>query len=396
MWLSNVNLVTPVTVLERGYLRIEEGLIVEVGQGKSPSDIDGQGCYVLPGLIDLHGDMIERDVEPRPRAFFPTDVALLELDKRLAALGITTAYASLSFADTRSREGLPSELRAKGTIELIHRLQPRLLIDMKIHARLEVSNHRPLDVIRELLVSDQIHLLSLMDHTPGQGQYRDIEHHISYISAWQGIDADTYRAQLLARLEKSQAHPTDWETINALCQTAKHKNIKLASHDDDTIQKVDFVSSLGVTISEFPVTLEAAREAKNREMMTVMGAPNAYRGSSNSGNLSALEALKENAVDILASDYYPAAMLHSVFKLEGENVLPLHEAVKLVSTNPAKAMGLDGLGSIELGKQADLVLIDKTSPVHVRGTLRAGRVIFWDGVLSHFPQQRIRQLEAAD
>jgi alpha-D-ribose 1-methylphosphonate 5-triphosphate diphosphatase len=394
MWLSNVNLVTPFGVLEQGYLRIEEGTIVEMGQGKSPCDIDGQGCYVLPGLIDLHGDMIERDVEPRPKAFFPTDVALLELDKRLAALGITTAYASLSFADTRSRENLPSELRAKQTIELIHRLQPRLLVDMKIHARLEVSNHLALDVIEELLEQEQIHLLSLMDHTPGQGQYRDLEHHISYVSAWQGIDADTYRAQLLARIAKSEEHPTDWERINTLCQIAENKNVKLASHDDDTIHKVDFVSSLGVTISEFPVTLGAAREAKQRGMMTIMGAPNAFRGGSNSGNLSALEALKENAVDILASDYYPAAMLHSVFKLEGEHLLPLHEAVKLVSTNPATAMGLDGLGSIELGKQADLVLVDKTLPVHVRGTLRAGRVIFWDGTLEGFPHQA-RQLEAA-
>jgi alpha-D-ribose 1-methylphosphonate 5-triphosphate diphosphatase len=396
MWLANVNLVTPFGVLEQGYLRIEEGTIVEMGQGKSPCDIDGQGCYVLPGLIDLHGDMIERDIEPRPKAFFPTDVTLLELDKRLAALGITTAYASLSFADTRSRENLPAEIRAKQTIELIHCLQNRLLVDMKIHARLEVSNHRALEVIQMLLEHDQIHLLSLMDHTPGQGQYRDIEHHISYVSAWQGIDADTYRAQLLARLEKSKEHPTDWEALNALCKIAERKGVTLASHDDDTVHKVDFVSSLGITISEFPVTLEAAHEAKRRGMMTVMGAPNAYRGVSNSGNLSALGALKENALDILASDYYPAAMLHSVFKLEQENLLPLHEAVRLVSTNPAQAMGLDGLGSIELGKQADIVLVDKTSPVHVRGTLRAGRVIFWDGTLPHIPQQSVRQLEATN
>jgi alpha-D-ribose 1-methylphosphonate 5-triphosphate diphosphatase len=396
MWLSNTNLVTPFGVLEQGYLRIEEGIIVEMGQGKSPSEVNARGCYVLPGLIDLHGDMIERDVEPRPRAFFPTDVALLELDKRLAALGITTAYASLSFADTRSRENLPSEIRAKQTIELIHHLQSRLLVDMKIHARLEVSNHRALEVIETLLEQNQIDLLSLMDHTPGQGQYRDLEQHISYVSAWQGIDANTYRAQLLARLARSEEHPTDWEAINTLCQTAREHDIKLASHDDDTIQKVDFVSSLGVTISEFPVTLEAAREAKRCGMMTVMGAPNAFRGSSNSGNLSALEALRENVVDILASDYYPAAMLHTVFKLEQETSLSLYEAVKLVSTNPAKAMGLDGLGSIELGKQADLVLVDKTSPVHVRGTLRAGRVIFWDGTLPSFLQQSVRQLEAAD
>jgi alpha-D-ribose 1-methylphosphonate 5-triphosphate diphosphatase len=216
------------------------------------------------------------------------------------------------------------------------------------------------------------------------------------VSAWQGIDADTYRAQLLARLEKSKEHPTDWKAINALCEMAEHKGVKLASHDDDTVHKVDFVSSMGVTVSEFPVTLEAAREAKRRGMMTVMGAPNAYRGGSNSGNLSALEALKENAVDIFASDYYPAAMLHSVFKLEQENMLPLHEAVKLVSTNPAKAMGLDALGSIELGKQADLVLVDKTSPVHVRGTLRVGRVIFWDGTLHDLSPRDGRQLEAAD
>jgi alpha-D-ribose 1-methylphosphonate 5-triphosphate diphosphatase len=321
--------------------------------------------------------MLERDVEPRPKAYFPTELALFELDKRLAALGITTAYAAISFAETRKLAYLRSEERARDTIHLINRLKDDLLVDTRIHARFEITNHGAPRILHELLEQEHIDLISVNDHTPGQGQYRNLETHIRHVSAWRGIREDVFREEALERLNQT---PPSWEVIHGICEEAKRNKIIIASHDDDTVEKVDLMRSLGATISEFPVTLEAAHEAKRRGLYTVMGAPNAFRGQSNTGNLSAMDALAEGLLDVLASDYYPAAMLHIIFKLARQ--MPLHDAVKLLSSNPAKAAQLHDRGSLELGKRADLVLIESSPEFpRVRMSFSAGRVIFDDGRL---------------
>lgn len=383
MRLANLKLVLPEGILDNGYIDLEDGFIADIGQDANQYDIDGQGCYALPGLIDLHGDMIERDVEPRPKAYFPTELALLELDKRLAALGITTAYAAISFAEARKMAYLRSEERARDTIHLINSLKDELLVDMRIHARFEITNHSAPKILHELLEQEHIDLISLNDHTPGQGQYRDLETHIKHVAAWRGISEDAFRVEVLERLERLSQNPPSWDVIHGICEEARKNGIVIASHDDDTVDKVDLITSLGASLSEFPVTMEAAREAKRRGLFTLMGAPNAYRGQSNTGNLSAMEALKEGLVDILASDYYPAAMLHMVFKLTADGTLPLHEAVKLVSSHPANAAGLFDRGSLELEKRADIALVE-TSPGHlprVRASFSKGKPIFWDGKL---------------
>ncbi len=383
MRLANLRLVLPDGILDNGYLDIEEGVIADIGQDASKFDLDGQGCYALPGLIDLHGDMIERDVEPRPKAYFPIDLALFELDKRLAALGITTAFAAISFAETRKMAYLSSEERARDSIHLINSLKDELLVDTRIHARFEITNHGAPRILHELLENEHIDLISLNDHTPGQGQYRDLEAHIKHVAAWQGVSEDAFRTEVLERLERLSENPPSWDVIHGICEEARHHGIVIASHDDDTVDKVDLITSLGASLSEFPVTLEAAREAKRRGLFTLMGAPNAYRGQSNTGNLSAMVALREGLVDILASDYYPAAMLHMVFKLAVDRILPLHEAVKLVSSNAANAAGLFDRGSLELEKRADLVLVEARPGKlpRVRASFAKGKPIFWDGKL---------------
>jgi len=383
VWLTDVSLVLPDGVLEGASLRFEDGLIAELRDGPAPhADVHGRGCLLLPGLVDLHGDMLERDLEPRPKAIFPTDLALFELDKRLAGLGVTTAFAAVSFMESRGRGHLRSEERARDIIGVINRLRETLLVDMRVHARFEITNPNAGSVLSKLLEKRQVHLVSLNDHTPGQGQYRDLERHIRHIAAWRGISEEEARQQALERVARVKEQPPSWTIIRDICERAARQGLIVASHDDDTVQKVDLVADVGVALSEFPVSFEAAREAKRRGMRVVMGAPNAYRGHSNSGNLSAQEAIREGLVDILASDYYPAALLHAVFKLAAEKVLPLHEAVKLVTQHPATAAGLQGRGSLEVGKRADLVLVEPGTRPRVRGTLRAGRVIYWDGHLA--------------
>lgn len=381
MRLANLRAVLPEGVLEDAYIDIENGLIQELGQHKK-GGIDAQNYLLLPGLIDLHGDMIERDVEPRPKAYFPTDLALFELDKRLAALGITTAYAAISFAEANKKQYLRSEERARDTIQLINSLKAELLVDTRIHARFELTNLSAPRILHELLETEQLDMISLNDHTPGQGQYRDIEKHIQHVAAWRGVSEESFRKEVLERLERLNQNPPSWDVIQALCAEAKAKAIVLASHDDDTEAKVNLVANLGASISEFPVTLEAAKAAKNKDLFTIMGAPNAFRGQSNTGNLSALEAIEEGVLDILASDYYPAALLHIVFKLKQKG-LALHEAVKLVSSNPAKAARLHDRGSLELGKRADFILIDDSQNLpRVRATLSNGKLIYSDGSLT--------------
>ncbi len=395
MRLANLRAVLPETVLEDVFIEIDNGIIQAIGQTQN-GGIDAQNYLLLPGLIDLHGDMIERDVEPRPKAYFPTDLALFELDKRLAALGITTAYAAISFAEANKKQYLRSEERASDTIQLINSLKDELLVDTRIHARFELSNLNAPQILHKLLETEQLDMISLNDHTPGQGQYRDIEKHIQHVAAWRGVSEESFRKEVLERLERLNQNPPSWDVIRSLCAEAKSKAIVLASHDDDTTAKVELVANLGASISEFPVTLEAAGAAKDKGLFTIMGAPNAYRGQSNTGNLSALEALEEGVLDILASDYYPAAMLHIIFKLNKQG-MPLHEAVKLVSSNPAKAAKLNDRGSLELGKRADFILLDDSQGLpRVRATIANGKVIYSDGslALSSFKKQNMHLVQA--
>lgn len=389
MWLSDLKIVLPDQILERGSVRIEDAAIAEIIEGPAPVDVPSlHGLTLIPGLIDLHGDMLERDVEPRPSARFPTEMGLLELDKRYAGAGITTAFAAISFAwrrnDVRSQES------ATEMIETVNRLSRETLVDMYVHARFEVTNPDTASILRDLLGRKLIQLVSIMDHTPGQGQYKDIDRYLNFMQRWLGADLgdlgehkDQILAQLRANIEEAAAHARDWSLVEDVVRAAVEYGVPVASHDDDTAEKVTRQAAMGVTISEFPVTYEAARAAHEQGMQIVMGAPNAYRGASTSSNLSAMDAIHGGVVDILATDYYPAAILHSVFKLAREGVMPLHKSVRLGSTNAADAMGMKDRGRIAAGFRADMVLLHENGHYpRVRGTIRRGIPIYWDSHLT--------------
>ncbi len=377
MWIKNLKLVLPEGILPRGSVSLEEGRIGSIVEGDVANALDGRGLTAIPGLIDMHGDMLERELQPRPGSRFPFELALYELDKRLVGSGITTAYASISFIEgwgTRDpQEGLE-------IIQNIHRYRERLLSDLKVHARFEVTTPRSAPILQEGVANDEIHLVSLMDHSPGQGQFRDLEHYVDYYSRWMRGHSES-EAQIRARAQHLLEAPRAWHIAREVAAVALSKGIPLASHDDDTREKVDLMGSLGASISEFPVTIEAAQEAKRRGMGVVMGAPNAYRGGSHSGNLSALEGIRAGVVDGLASDYHPASLLQSVFKLDREGVLPLPQAVALATWNIARMCGLEDRGRLVNGLRADLVLVEEGACPRVRATFVAGRAVYSDGSL---------------
>jgi alpha-D-ribose 1-methylphosphonate 5-triphosphate diphosphatase len=402
MWLTDLRIVLPDSILERGALRIENGVIAEIVEGTPANTHNGTavtampGLIAIPGIIDLHGDMLERDIEPRPGARFPAELALYELDKRLAAAGITTAYAAISFAWTK--DNIRSQEYAEELIRIIHTKRDELLVDCQVHARFEVTNPQTPQVLIPMLEAGMIQLVSVMDHTPGQGQYKNVPKFLDFMIRWMGFDPTVLDPNLLEKLEQSvvetAAQEDHWDVIEQVTQVALAHNIKVASHDDDTVEKVDRLAAMGVTISEFPVTREAAQRAREHGMHIIMGAPNAYRGTSTSGNLSAREGITAGLVDILATDYFPAAPLHAAFLLAEQGIAPLHEAVKLVTQHPADAMGLEDRGRIEVGRRADIVLIEPGDHHRVRATLRSGVLIYRDSHLDRIAANKLAVLDS--
>ncbi|WP_338665154.1 alpha-D-ribose 1-methylphosphonate 5-triphosphate diphosphatase [Pararoseomonas sp. SCSIO 73927] len=374
MWLDEIRLVLPDRVVARGAVRIEGGAIAEVVERAGPA----AALTLMPGIVDLHGDMIEKEVEPRPDCAFPLDVAVANLDSRLAASGVTTAYAGVSFAE--GKKGLRSEERAGELVEAVARLRGHARTDLRVHARFEVTNARAEPVMRDLIARGMVDMVSLTDHTPGQGQYRNVEQYVAYYSRTQNRTEEEARARAEARM----AAPPAWEIARAVTELARGQGLPIASHDDDTPEKVALMHSLGATISEFPVTIEAARAAREMGMATLMGAPNALRGRSMTGNITALLVMEAGLLDALAADYHQGAMLPAVATWVREGRLPLHEAIALLTVNPARAAGLTDRGAIAPGLRADLVLLETSEaagapPPRVRAVWREGRMIHSDG-----------------
>lgn len=351
-------IVTPDGIIENGTIVAENGVITEIGRAntghRGPQVVDASGCWILPGMIDTHSDAIEHEMQPRPATRFPLEWSFSELERKLAAQGITTIYHSLSMWDDGATNVARRNSSVTQYVSDIHRLnEGRRLIRNRIHIRFEITNRNAVPFIERFLQENAIDQLSFMDHTPGQGQYRDLEVHKRFVMQRQ----QKSEVEVLQLFEERKSRPkTDFDTLQRLADLARRFGIPLASHDDDSIEKLDIVRHWHASISEFPVDLSVAMEAKRRGMFVVMGAPNVMLGKSHSNNLSALEAIKEGVVDILCSDYYPPAMLQSVFLLHRLGY-ELPHAVNMVSLNPAKALGIDRqTGSIELGKTADLIM----------------------------------------
>ncbi|MGE4273498.1 MAG: alpha-D-ribose 1-methylphosphonate 5-triphosphate diphosphatase [Desulfitobacterium sp.] len=391
----NARIVLPERIV-KGYLLIEGSRISEVIEGSIPKNdrhldlemIDAQNAYVMPGMIDMHSDAIEKEIQPRPNSLFPIPMAYQELDKKLPGSGITTMYHSLSLSDDWGVRNTDAVLMIINTINDLKGKCSR--IRHKIHLRYEIVFLEGISTLESLIREGSIDLMSYMDHTPGQGQFKDIESYKEFT-----IKSFDYQAEEIdAFLDKTKEHAVkiDWAALIRLARLAKSKGINLASHDDDSRAKIEMLCACGGQISEFPINLETAQYAKSKGIYVIVGAPNIVRGQSHTNNMRAIDAIRHQAADIICSDYLPSAMLPAVFNLVKEGC-KLSDAVKMVTLNPAKALGIaQEVGSIEAGKQADLLIVEQYEdyPV-VRKTLVGGKLVYQ----SDFSVQNSERVENA-
>ena len=353
-YLTGARVVLRDETLSEAAVLIEDGMITAIdpdgARGARVTDLAGR--TLLPGMIDLHCDALEKEVEPRPNVHFPLDFACAQADKRNAAAGITTVYHALSFANAEL--GVRNNAFAAEVARAVHAWQAHALVDNRVHARYEVTDPSAPAVLAELLERDELHLLSFMDHTPGQGQFKDIDAYRDFLTRTYKKDAAEIDAIMDAKLAAADGAV---QRMRDLAQVARERGVSIASHDDDSPEKIDLMKSLGAAISEFPVNLETAHAAQARGMATLFGAPNVLRGKSQSGSMRALDAIRAGRADCLCGDYSPAALLPSVMKLPEHAGISLHAAVRLVSANPALAAGLADRGEIAAGKRADLIAV---------------------------------------
>lgn len=373
IYITNANIVLAEDVLTNASLLIENGLISAINPENIPDQVqtvDAQGKTVMPGMIDLHCDALEKEVEPRPNVHFPIDFACAQADKRNAGAGITTVYHALSFANEEL--GVRNNQFAKEIAEAVHQFQPHALVDNWVHCRYEITDPTGLPILMELMEKRSMHLVSLMDHTPGQGQFKDLAAYKAYFGkSYQKSDAEL--DQFIA--QKQQQAEGAMERVEQLVKMAHAQGISVASHDDDCKERVDTMTALGVDISEFPINMETAEYARAKGMKTIMGAPNILRGKSQSGSMRALDAVNAGVCDCLCADYSPATLIMAVFKLAEVSKLTLAQAIQLVTKNPAEAAKLHDRGVIEVGKRADIIMIAnldglvQVSDVFVEGVL---------------------------
>lgn len=361
--IKNGRIVTPDQIIEGKTLLLDNDRIFNLCQfdGTADKTIDAHGRYILPGFIDVHSDKIEQFIFPRPTAKFPFELALKECEKELLQLGITTIYHSFSLYKDELLGKSP--LRTKESVlemtELIADIQNRShLIHHRFHLRLEIDNIAAFDIAKEMIARHLVHEISFMDHTPGQGQYRSLEVYRDTVEKYHGMENEGKTFDEVMEYHQNK-EMLSFAQLKELSELAHANHITVASHDDDTVEKLEVNRQLGVDISEFPITEEVAKTAHDMGFYTIAGAPNILLGGSHSGNMSAAQAIQKGSVDILCSDYFPQALLHSLFVMRDKYEQTLPDMVNKVSLNPARAMGIDkDYGSIAPGKKADLVIAD--------------------------------------
>ena len=370
--LKNARIVLPDEVID-GSLLIQDGRIAEIAPGDVQSGEDLEGDFLIPGLVELHTDHLERHYSPRPKVRWNPVAAVLAHDAQVAASGITTVLDALRVGLDEDADVESEEMRRLADAIEESAASDRLRADHFLHLRCEVSASDCLEGFALFEKDRYLKLVSLMDHAPGQRQFTDLETYAVYYKLKMKLSDDEFRRFCERRMAESRENSAP--NRRAIAEVCRSNGVILASHDDATIAHVEEAAADGVRVAEFPTTAAAARASKEAGMAVLMGAPNIVRGGSHSGNVSARELVEAGNLDILSSDYIPFSLVQAAFFL-GEVVegISLPQAMAKVSKNPAEAVGLHDRGAVEIGRRADLVRVrlDQGIPV-VRTVWREGR-----------------------
>ncbi len=372
---TNAILVLPDETLH-GTIVVQGRSIAEVQPGRShlSAAVDLSGDYLIPGIVDVHTDNLERQVQPRSLARWPSRSAMVAHDAQCAAAGVTSVLDALCLGDLGFDAERIQTFR-DGVVDLESLTEAGLLkADHFLHLRCEVPATDMLDLFDPVSAHPLIRMISLMDHSPGVGQYANIDFYRK-LRRQGGLDEATVERRIL----EMQAHRARWRDPNrrALLDRVRGTTIALASHDDRTEAEVAENAADGIRISEFPVTMEAALAAKRAGMQVIAGAPNIVRGGSHTGNISAMDLVRAGAVDAFASDYVPTSLVEAAFQCVREERASLAAAVAMISEHPARMAGLPDRGRLEAGLRADMarVRLHGALPI-VRQVWRSGeRVI---------------------
>jgi len=372
--LTNARIVLADRVIPCGWLAIHDGRIAALGEGRAPErGEDLAGDLLLPGLIELHTDHLEAHYAPRPKVYWDPVAAVVSFDGQLATSGITTVLDSLRVWTEDGAEEVDGQAETLADAIARARTAELLRVDHFLHLRCEVPMPSVVAEATRLIGRSDVRLASLMDHTPGQRQFRDESKLRDYYRGKKGGLTDAELDALFAkRLEHQAMYAAD--NYRKLVALAREHDVRLASHDDTTLDHVADAVRDRVALAEFPTTVEAAHALHDAGIRVLMGAPNLVRGGSHAGNVATADLARAGVLDVMSSDYMPASLLMAALRLP--DVVPAIDfaaAVRTVTKTPAEAVGLDDRGEIAAGKRADLIRVHVAGGVPmVRATWQRG------------------------
>lgn len=362
--IENARIVLADAVVQ-GWVAVTGSRIAEFGEGKAPErGLDLEGDYLIPGLVELHTDHLESHYAPRPTIRWHPLGAVLAYDAQIAASGITTVFDSLRAGIDVDGGGLGAELGELAEAIDQARRQQLFRAEHLTHLRCEIPSPDVVETVDSFAARCPVGLISLMDHTPGQRQFRDLSKYLVYYAGKTGKAPHEIEAMIERKMRENGARAA--ANRSALVRLAKRRAIPLASHDDTTVGEVEQSAREGVVLAEFPTTVESALASHAKGITVMMGAPNLVRGGSHSGNVAAETLARAGVLEILSSDYVPGSLLLAAFDLPRRvPAISLPRAVSTVTKNPARATGLDDRGEIAAGKRADLVRVRLSGGVPV-------------------------------
>lgn len=358
-----------------GSVCVVDGQITDLDSqpARSPGALDLETDYLMPGFVELHTDNIEKHMTPRPKAEWPSTSAAIAHDSQIAVSGITTVLDAIALGDVS--QGSSRVRRLKDMIEGINQARDNGLLkaDHFLHLRCEVSYPNLAEALDRLAGEPNVLMYSVMDHTPGQRQFVSLDAYYTYYQGKYGLTDSEMESFIADRKRDQERHSHAHRRM--VVDLARANGTTLASHDDATTEHVAEAVEDGMSVAEFPTTLEAARSSHEAGLKVMMGGPNIVRGKSHSGNISARELAEKGVLDVISSDYVPHSLLQAAMLLfdDYENI-DLPQAIRLISKTPAESIGLNDRGEIAPGKRADLVHVHH-SPHHpvIRSVWNKGR-----------------------